>query len=309
MSGIEVNLPYTLTVGSPLSYEEVECSHEILICAEIPIPAPKPDVGEIINLKHDVLVENITRIPVKDSHDKYKFQNLLIRGLLLLSIEYSSDLPEQTVHVVHSHIPFDALIPQDNGCGLHQLSLQVKIDPIWMEKINSRLLENTTSLFFWFKRKNPINLQESEFKDCQHSIYSPKFASKQIAINQTVLLPPQQPKISRILDQIYSVDIIKAEVRSTPLLSHCCKKPIRKVVVKGKIEVLVKYETVFESQDVHAFTFVLPICVLVEWVGGPPLFSPICIEVISEHFQIDFLEENQLFCVSLLRLDIFRQNI
>lgn len=302
-----MNSPYTLTEFSPRTFEEVECSNEILLCSEITIPYPKPDIDQIIQLKQKVEIESITQIPVKTLNCKSKSQNLLIRGFLFLTVEYSSDLPEQTVHVVHSRIPFDALV-EDKGCTSHKLSLQVKIDPIWTEKIHSRLLENATSLFLWFKKENPCNLQGNDGYDCSHSLSSCSFTSKQIAINQTLILPPHQPKISSILDQICSVEIKRAEVRLTPLSTHCCNKPNRKVVIKGNAEVLIKYESASERQDVHASTFELPICVLVDWVGGPPPYSPICIEVIVEHFQIDHLDANQLFCVLLLRLNISRQH-
>ncbi|AHF08449.1 DUF3794 domain-containing protein [Desulfitobacterium metallireducens] len=303
-----MNFPFTLSECSPLSSEEVECSNEILVCAEVSIPEPKPDVNQIVQLKHEVKIENITPIPVRTTHDPIKGQKLLIRGLLFLSIEYSSELPEQTIHIVHSNIPFDTLITQEQECNPHQLSLQVIVEPIWTEKICSRLLETTISLFFWVKREIPYRTQGSEPLNCSLSEHSTRFTSKHITINKTLALPTQHSKISQILDHMFSVDIHKAEIRSTPLCSPCCKVPIRKVVIKGNIEILVKFETFSPSQDIHAFISNLPLCVLAEWVGGPPIYSSICIEVVPEHFQIDCLESNQLFCVLLLRLDIFRQH-
>lgn len=303
-----MKFPHKLIECSPHSFEEVECSNEIMVCTEVSIPDPKPDVNQIIQLKHEVLIEDISRIPVKAPNGKIKGQKLLIRGILALCVEYSSDMPEQTVHVAHSHIPFDVLLIQDRECILHQLPLQVKVDPIWTEKMSSRRLENTTSLFFWLKREILCESQGCEPNDCTPSAHSPNFTSKHLSINKTISLPPQQPQISQILDQKFMVEIIKAEVRSTPLLSYCCKVPIRKVVVKGDVEILVKYESISTSQEVHAFTFNLPLCVLVEWVGGPPPYNPICLEIIPEHFQVDCLDVNQLFCVLLLRLDIYRQH-
>ena len=189
-----------------------------------------------------------------------------------------------------------------------QLSLQVKIDSIWIDKINCRQLESTTALFFWLKKKDPCKPQGDEEHDlCSSSAHSLDSVTEHISINKTVVLPYTHPKISRILDQSFTVKIIKAEVRSTPLSSHCCKLPIRKVIIKGKVEILIKYESISPSQDVHAFTFDLPLCALVEWIGGPPPYSPICIEVTPEHFQVDCLDGNHLFCVLLLHLDIYRQ--
>jgi hypothetical protein len=153
------------------------------------------------------------------------------------------------------------------------------------------------------------NLELLEEKDnCTPSMHPSDFITKHISINKAVTLPYPHPQIAQILDQKFSAQIVKAEVRSTPLLSPCCKTPIRKTIVKGNVEILIKYESVSPSQEVHAFTFELPLYALAEWVGGPPPYSPICIEISSEHFQVDRLNLTQLFCVLLLRLDIYRQH-
>lgn len=313
MSSFEMNTSYKLKECTPSCSEEIAFSKEILICAEIPIPPHKPNVDHVIQIKHEVFIENITQIPIRAHTEKIKYFNLLIRGILSLYVEYSTELPEQTVHLVHTEIPFDSLIPSEMGeslneFNLHQLALHVKVDQIGLEKINSRLLDNTTALFFWVKKNAPLDSCESKFQDCDHPSQCKDFISKQIVINQTLCFPPEHHRIHKILDQNFDIEIKHADVRVTPLHSQCCKKPIRKVVIKGEAEILVKYISC-DNQEVRAINFELPILTLIDWVNGPPPHSPICIDIVPEHFQIDCMDVNQLFCVLVLRLEIYRQHI
>lgn len=313
MSSIEMNTPYKLKECTPSCSEEIAFSKEILVCAEIPIPPHKPNVDHVIQLKHEVFIESITKIPIRVHTEKIKYFNLLIRGTLSLYVEYSTELPEQTVHLVHTEIPFDSLIPSEMGdsfneINLHQLSFHVKVDQIGLEKVNSRLLDNTTALFFWVKMNAPLDPCDSKLQDCDHLSQSKDFICHQIAINQTLCIPLEHHQIHKILDQHFDIEIKQAEVRVTPLLSLCCRKPIRKVVIKGAVEVLVKYISC-DNQEVKAVDFDLPICTLLNWVDGPPPHSPICIDVVPEHFQIDCMDTHQLFCVLVLRLEIYRQHL
>ncbi|WP_366924170.1 DUF3794 domain-containing protein [Metallumcola ferriviriculae] len=129
--------------------------------------------------------------------------------------------------------------------------------------------------------------------------------SKQITINHMLTVPDHKPEVDCIIDATVDIHIIKAVVIDTPVHINC--HPVRKVIVIGKAQIIVKYVAKVINQQVHAAVFHIPFEALIKWPGGPPAGTEICVGVTVEHFQIDPLDYRDLMKVLLIRLDVYHK--
>ena len=144
--------------------------------------------------------------------------------------------------------------------------------------------------------------------DCRHSsCLGVPAVTKEITIDHLLMIPEQKPPQESILDQFVEFEITKAEVIETNITVGDPPQQLQKVIVMGQAEIVIKYvgDTEEGDQPVHAAHFNVPFDALVEWPGGPPQGTPICVCVVPEHFQIDPLDDRHLFKVLVVKLEIY----
>ncbi|MBM7556621.1 DUF3794 domain-containing protein [Halanaerobacter jeridensis] len=146
--------------------------------------------------------------------------------------------------------------------------------------------------------------------DCrQSSCPGPPDASKQITIDHPLVIPEEKPPQECILDYFVEFKFTKTKVISTNVTVGDPPQQLQKVIVMGKAQIFVKYvgDTEEGDQPVHAAHFNVPFDALIEWPGGPPAGTPVCVCATAEHFQIDPLDERHLFKVLVVKLDVFKK--
>lgn len=128
----------------------------------------------------------------------------------------------------------------------------------------------------------------------------------ELAIDHPLVIPPYKPPAEALLDVIVDFDITKAVVIDTPLLYP--EDPtlnLQKVLIVGKATLIIKYVADLPDQQVHGAHFEVPFCTLIEWPGGPPQGTPICVEPVIEKKEVCLLDGRHIFKVILVRFDIF----
>lgn len=327
MTCLDLNCPCDVEERCPAGPEEVAYHTEVIVDGQLKIPDVKPPLENLIEVTHKICIENIRTIPVKLDNGCLTGCKVLVNGKVWLGIEYSADVPEQNVHFAHFEIPFQALITGGPchkpiplwDCNLEKFELHVCVEHIQVHAIDSRNLEKAIVLLLWLKRKHPSGGDHhhcsggkkhhhcSGHHDTGEPCSSPPDVSKELAINHSLKIPPQKPPAECILDSTVEIEICKAEVINTPLYSSCCRVPIKKVVVTGKAELTVKYVAQVPDQQVHAAVFTIPFETLIEWPGGPPAHTPVCINVTEEYFRVDLIDPLNIFKIILLRLDVYNR--
>ncbi|GAB6139126.1 DUF3794 domain-containing protein [Halanaerobaculum tunisiense] len=144
--------------------------------------------------------------------------------------------------------------------------------------------------------------------DCrQNSCTGPPDISKEITIDSTLIIPDQKPSLESILDYFVEFEITKTEIIDTNITVGDPPQQLQKVIVMGEAQIYVKYvgETEAGDQPVHAAHFKAPFDTLIEWPGGPPGGTPICVCISKEHFQLEPLDNRYLFKVLVAKIDIF----
>ena len=130
-------------------------------------------------------------------------------------------------------------------------------------------------------------------------------ASKELALTRIISIPDEKPPIEKVLDACVEAIIEKATVIKTPIINE--QGPLRKVIIKGTAVITLKYVAAVKDQQVHAAIFHIPFESLVEWQNGPTPGSPICVNVTTEHFQVDPLDYCTLLAAMVLRFDIYNK--
>ena len=118
-------------------------------------------------------------------------------------------------------------------------------------------------------------------------------------------IPPEKPPMTEIIGTSLELEIKRAEIINTPLTAGPCAMPLQKVIVTGTAEIKIKYVAEGPEQRVHALVFAAPLRTLVEWPGGPPPFTPLCVKATKEYFRMDFIDKHRLFAGIVLHLNIF----
>lgn len=109
-----------------------------------------------------------------------------------------------------------------------------------------------------------------------------------------------------MLDYVIDFDITKAVVIDTPLLCpENEEQELQKVLVVGTVKIIVKYSANEPTQQVHAAHFEIPFNTLIEWCGGPPQGTEICIEPVVEKAKFCLLDGRRIFKVIVVRLDVY----
>lgn len=129
---------------------------------------------------------------------------------------------------------------------------------------------------------------------------------KEIAIDDLLSIPPQKPEAECLLDSVIDFDITKAVVIDTPLV--CPETPteqLQKVLVVGTVKIIVKYSAAEPTQQVHAAHFEVPFNALIEWCGGPPQGTEICVEPVVEKAKFCLQDGRRIFKVIVVRLDVY----
>jgi len=106
-----VNLADTLCPTDPLQHFFAE----IIICEDLTVPAPKPDMELITKPTLNIVVEDVEQLIVdlgdRDGTSTGPLRKkIAVTGTIKLGIEYSADVPEQEVHFMHFDIPFQGII-------------------------------------------------------------------------------------------------------------------------------------------------------------------------------------------------------
>jgi len=127
----------------------------------------------------------------------------------------------------------------------------------------------------------------------------------EIIINHNLEIPSIKPSMERLLEYRIDYEITKAEVIGTKLVTDDNPPlPLRKVIVDGIAHIIIKYVALVPDQQVHGAHFDEPFSTLIEWPGGPPPGTPICVDIIEEHVQIHMLDERRLSKVIVLQLTV-----
>jgi len=318
VNSIEMGHPYEMSEHCPIHHHEVAHYTQVLMNGEIKIPALKPNLEKIIHVTRKIYLKRVVVIPVKLDNGCLAGYKVLIRGMIRLGIEYSADVPEQTVHFAHFEIPFDALIGGDachpilpvEDCDLKNFTLCSYTEHIDVIKIDERTIEETIVLLSWLKHKNELvdvchPLNDSSVYDKESCVQS--HTSKQITLNETCIIPSCKPVAEEILTSSIDIEIKRADVINTPIVSLGDHIPFKKVIVLGKAQVIVKYVGEEPDQQVHAIVKDIPIQLLIEWAGGPPEHTPVCVHVIKEYFQVELLDQRGLYIVLILNVDVSRR--
>lgn len=104
-----INLADTLCPTDPIQHFFTE----IIICDDLIVPTPKPDMELITKVTQNFVVNDVEEITV-DLGDRaitsLLRKKIAITGIIKLGIEYSADVPEQEVHFMHFDIPFQGII-------------------------------------------------------------------------------------------------------------------------------------------------------------------------------------------------------
>lgn len=134
--------------------------------------------------------------------------------------------------------------------------------------------------------------------------------SEEVTINHELVIPPEKPPMEALLKYWVTFTITKArviETRITVTGENQQQVPLRKVIVDGVATITVKYVADVPDQQVHGAHFDVPFQSLIEWPGGPPEGTAVCVEVIREHVQIDRIDERRLRKVIVIQLNVCLQ--
>ena len=107
-----VNLADALCPTDPIQHYFTE----IILCEDLTVPTPKPDMELITKVTHNFVVSDVEQLQVnlgdRDLSNPINFlrKKIAITGTVKLGIEYSADVPEQEVHFMHFDIPFQGII-------------------------------------------------------------------------------------------------------------------------------------------------------------------------------------------------------
>jgi hypothetical protein len=129
---------------------------------------------------------------------------------------------------------------------------------------------------------------------------------QEIAIDHELVIPPYKPPAEAILDAVVDFEITKAVVIDTPLLyPENPTLPLKKVLVLGQANIIVKYVADVPDQQVHGAHFEVPFCTLIEWPGGPPQGTAICIEPVIEKSLFCLEDGRRIWKIIIVRLDVY----
>lgn len=317
--------------------EDISYYTEIILNGEIKIPCNKPCSEKAIQLYRKICITKAEALRVHLDNGCISGCKVLVTGTLQLGIEYSADVPEQNVHFMHADIPFQGLLmggPCNQpiplcDCDLKKFHLHICVEHIQIHQINPRCFEKVIVLMLWLERKHHLpphhcQSEPTSYNNPPETCPPPPCAPepclpqhctpescppdvcKEISINHILTIPCAEPPVECILHSFAEIEITNAFVIKTPLVSGPCCIPVRKVVITGKAHITVKYAADVPDQQVHAAEFCIPFKSLMEWPGGPPPGTPICIDVIEEHFQVDKLEPCNLFAAMIIRIDVYQ---
>lgn len=128
----------------------------------------------------------------------------------------------------------------------------------------------------------------------------------EIALDHELVIPPQKPPAECLLDVVVDFDITKAVVIDTPLRTP--ENPtleLQKVLVVGTAKIIIKYVADVPDQQVHGAHFDVPFCTIIEWPGGPPQGTEICIEPVVEKSRVCLTDGRRIFKIIVVRLDVY----
>lgn len=311
MKCLGVHLPYLVAEHCPVSSRQVAYYTQIVINRETKIPDYKPPLENVIKVSCQVYITKLVAIPVRLDCGGISGCKVLASGTVWLGIEYSAAEPEQSVYFIHYKLPFQSLIlggpnhkpipPED--CPLTKFNLHVCIELLQVRPLTRRTLENLIVLMLWLERKDAMLV----------SSIPPGYVggplpdiSKEIAVNHPLIIPCEKPPVNCILDYWAVVQVPNVSVIETLLVAGKPLLPVRKVLVTGKVQIVVKYVAHALIQQIHAANFLVPFETVVEWPGGPLSANRLQAYTTIEHFQLELLEPKRLQKVLVIRLNLFR---
>lgn len=131
----------------------------------------------------------------------------------------------------------------------------------------------------------------------------------ELVINHNLTIPDKKPPMEKLLGYMIRYEITKAEVIDTRIMTNTQPSlPVRKVIIEGLARIVIKYVADVPDQQVHGAHFEEPFAKLIEWPGGPPPGSPICVEITEEHAQIHMIDNRHLSKVIVIHIDITQNN-
>jgi len=128
----------------------------------------------------------------------------------------------------------------------------------------------------------------------------------EIALDSQLVIPEHKPPAECLLDTIIDFHISKTVVIDTPLVVP--ENPalqLKKVLIVGVAKIIVKYVADVPDQQVHAAHFELPFNALIEWPGGPPQGTAICVEPVVEKSTLCLQDDRKIFKIIIVRLDVY----
>lgn len=128
----------------------------------------------------------------------------------------------------------------------------------------------------------------------------------ELTINHELVVPDHKPPMEALLKYWVDFTLSKARVIDTRLTVTQDQQqvPLRKVIINGNARITIKYAADVPDQQVHGAEFDVPFEGLIEWPGGPPEGTAICVDIVPEHVQIDRIDERRLRKVLVIQLNI-----
>jgi len=81
---------------------------------------------------------------------------------------------------------------------------------------------------------------------------------------------------------------------------------LKKVILVGRVKIIIKYSALEPTQKVHAAHFEVPFCTLIEWPDGPPQGTPITVVPVIEKKVFTRENTRRIFKALLIRFDVYR---
>lgn len=131
---------------------------QISIPENLIIPSHKPDIEQInsVNISVNILRKKVIVTPVSTGANQegkiLTGRKIIIEGELCQTIQYTADVPEQSVHSAHFIVPFSAFIVVPNKIkGVDTLNINFDINPcvedVFVKAFSNREIFKNVTLF------------------------------------------------------------------------------------------------------------------------------------------------------------------
>ncbi len=87
---------------------------QIFVSDIFEIPVQKPDAEQLVTITHNIDLKDVELIQFTDP-DGNAWEKVFVAGNVYKLVQYTADVPEQTVHFVKFQLPFQTILVDDCG--------------------------------------------------------------------------------------------------------------------------------------------------------------------------------------------------